>query len=70
MRSITARIIALTLAIGLAPAIAVGQRAGTPEEAIMGFDPIELIGGSEVLGESDITVEHGELRYLFVSTAP
>jgi hypothetical protein len=33
----------------------------------MGFDPIELIGGREVLGDTDLAVDHEGLRYLFVS---
>jgi YHS domain-containing protein len=36
-------------------------------EALLGFDPIELIGGQEKLGRSDLTAQHEGLTYLFVS---
>ncbi|HEX9698114.1 MAG TPA: hypothetical protein VGD06_01530 [Acidobacteriota bacterium] len=36
-------------------------------EALLGFDPIELIGSQEKLGRSDLTAQHEGLTYLFVS---
>jgi YHS domain-containing protein len=45
-----------------------GQRASAPE-ALLGFDPIEIIGGAETLGQESLASEYEGLRYLFVSAA-
>lgn len=61
---------ALFTAAAVLPAVAVmAQQEQAVEEALLGFDPIELIGGNEVLGDSDITAQYNGLEYLFVSVA-
>ena len=56
----------LVLATGLAVRAAQTPQTA-PEEALLGFDPILLIGGKEELGKDDLAVVHDGLRYLFVN---
>lgn len=55
--------------VAVGPPQARAEQDAAAEEALLGFDPIELIGGREVLGEEELAVEHGGVRYLFVSAA-
>lgn len=66
---VAAVVLCLVIFVGTPVATLAQQQTPPPEEAILGFDPIELIAGREVLGDTDLAVDHDGLRYLFVSVA-
>ncbi|MFW6198528.1 MAG: hypothetical protein ACOC5E_01765, partial [Acidobacteriota bacterium] len=58
-------LVAIALGALIVPAGAAGQ-GGRVRDALLGFDPVLLVEGREVLGNSELTRVHQGFRYHFV----